>query len=276
MRRRNRDRANTASCLISGIRPDPVSEVCRPGDHLLAIPFGISSTADEMEPRYGQWRKIMRNFSATSGHHMTDLDRRQLMLAGAAVLLGSQTAIGQSGAIFTYRGITVDTSAAQDLPIIKEIVGSLKHQIDIVVECGAKPEIMTFFKSQPVSVKPGQVDGGGHFSSRVEGVTVDAAVFAPEKPVLLHELLHAYHFRVLPGALQNPDLLRFYGIAKQNELYPPDAYVLKNVQEFFAVTGSLYLWGNVDRPPNDRATLHDKQPVYYQWLGDLFGVRKKA
>jgi hypothetical protein len=59
--------------------------------------------------------------------------------------------------------------------------------------------------------------------------------------------------------------------------YPPDAYVLKNLQEFFAVTGSLYLWGNVDRPPpNNRATLHDKQPVYYQWLGDLFGVQKKA
>ena len=25
-----------------------------------------------------------------------------------------------------------------------------------------------------------------------------------------------------------------------------------------------------------RTTLHDKQPVYYQWLGDLFGVQKKA
>lgn len=108
---------------------------------------------------------------------------------------------------------------------------------------------MTFFKNQPVSVKPGQGDGGGHFSSKVEGVTVDATVVAPEKPVLLHELLHAYHFRVLPGALQNPDLARFCDIARQNELYPPDSYVLKNIQEFFAVTGSLYLWGNVDRPP---------------------------
>jgi hypothetical protein len=68
---------------------------------------------------------------------------------------------------------------------------------------------------------------------------------------------------------------RFYDIARQNELYPPDSYVLKNAQEFFAVTGSLYLWGNVDRPPNNRTTLHDKQPVYYQWLGDLFGVQKK-
>jgi len=93
---------------------------------------------------------------------------------------------------------------------------------------------------------------------------------------LLHELLHAYHFRVLPGALQNPDVQRFYGIARQNELYPLDAYVLKNVQEYFAVTGSLYLWRNVDRPPFNRATLRDKQPVYYQWLGDLFGVQKKT
>ncbi|MDN4985256.1 hypothetical protein QY049_18785 [Bradyrhizobium sp. WYCCWR 13022] len=29
-------------------------------------------------------------------------------------------------------------------------------------------------------------------------------------------------------------------------------------------------------PPNNRATLHEKQPVYWQWLGDLFGVEKKA
>ena len=163
------------------------------------------------------------------------------MLAGTAALLGMRSANAQSGATFIYRGITVDTSDAQGLPNHGEVVASLKHQIDIVVGCGAKPEIMTFFKSQPVSVKPGQDDGGGHFSSKAEGVTVDAAVVPPEKPVLLHELLHAYHFRILPGALQNPDLLRFYEIAKQNELYPPDAYVLKNVQEFFAVTEPLPL-----------------------------------
>lgn len=207
---------------------------------------------------------------------MTHFDRRRLVLAGAAVLLGTRSAIAQSAPTFTYRGVTVDTTSAQGQPNLKEVVASLKHQIDIVAGCGAKTEIMTFFKSQPVTVKPGQGDGGGHFSSKVEGVTVDATVVPQEKPVLLHELLHAYHFRILPGALQNPDLLRFYGIARQNELYPPGAYVLKNVQEFFAVTGSLYLWGNVDRPPFDRATLHDKQPVYYQWLGDLFGVQKKA
>ncbi|WP_079538072.1 hypothetical protein [Bradyrhizobium lablabi] len=156
------------------------------------------------------------------------------------------------------------------------IEASLRHQIDIVADCGVSPTILSFFKSQEVVIKPGQGDGGGHFSKDSKGVTIDAAVQAPEKPVLLHELLHAYHFRVLPGALQNPDLVMFYNNARDGGLYPADAHVLKNVQEFFAVTGSLYLWGNVDRPPRTRENLREKQPAYYKWLGELFGVQKDS
>jgi hypothetical protein len=207
--------------------------------------------------------------------------RRQILLSTAAfaVLSLIDGALAQSdgaGGKFVYRGFTVDTSAVQDVANLKAIEASLKHQIDIVADCGASPAISGFFKSQEIVVKPGQGDGGGHFSSNSKGVTVDAVVQAPEKPVILHELLHAYHFRVLPGALQNPDVLRFFDIARENELYPPDSYVLKNVQEFFAVTASLYLWGNVDRPPHTRENLRGKQPVYYTWLGQLFGVQKNS
>ena len=137
-------------------------------------------------------------------------------------------------------------------PIFRAVEASLRHQIDIVADCGAEPRILDFFKSQEIVVKPGQGDGGGRFSANSKGVSVDVAVDAPEKPVMLHELLHAYHWRVLPDAFRNPDVLRFYGRAKEGEFYPVDSYVLKNVQEFFAVTGSLYLWGNVDRPPHNR------------------------
>jgi hypothetical protein len=210
---------------------------------------------------------------------VTSPDRRQILLstAGLAIIsLLGVPAFAQSGGggTFGYRGFTVDISAVQDIPNLREVQASLKHQIDIAADCGASQAISGFFKSQQIVLKPGSSDGGGHFSSNSRGVTVDAAVDTPEKPVLLHELMHAYHFRVLPGALQNPDLQHFYGIAKQNELYPPDSYVLKNVQEFFAVTASLYLWGNVDRPPHTRETLREKQPVYYKWLGQLFGVEK--
>jgi hypothetical protein len=211
---------------------------------------------------------------------MTSPDRRRILLEVAAVAAMSALegpALAQSagaGGKLAYRGFTADTSAVRDFPNIKAIEGSLKHQIDIVADCGASAPILAFFKSQEIVVKPGQGDGGGHFSSNSQGVTVDAAVQAPEKPVILHELLHAYHFRVLPGALQNPDVLRFYNIARQGEFYPPDSYVLKNAQEFFAVTASLYLWGNVDRPPHNRENLREKQPVYYKWLSQLFGVQK--
>jgi hypothetical protein len=208
----------------------------------------------------------------------TTLHRRQILIAVAtlaAVSAGNRSALAQGGGgTFTYRGFTVDISAATGVADVRALAASLKHQIDIVAGSGVSPAIMSFFKSQQIVVKPGQGDGGGHFAANSPGVSVDATVQAPEKPVTLHELLHAYHFRVLPGALQNPDLLRFYNNAKEGELYPPDSYVLKNVQEFFAVTASLYLWGNVDRPPHDRATLHEKQPVYYKWLGQLFGVEK--
>jgi len=40
------------------------------------------------------------------------------------------------------------------------------------------------------------------------------------------------------------------------------------------VTASLYLWGSVAREPHNRETLRAKQPNYYKWLGDIFGVRK--
>jgi hypothetical protein len=46
------------------------------------------------------------------------------------------------------------------------------------------------------------------------------------------------------------------------------------VQEFFAVTASLYLWGNVDCETHTREKLKAKQPIYYAWLGELFGVKK--
>jgi hypothetical protein len=210
---------------------------------------------------------------------MISLHRRQLLVSAATMaassLLGRE-ALAQDATTFAYRGFTVDTTEAQSAPNLKEVEKSLKHQIDIVADCGTTPKIMDFFKSQTIFVKPGQGDGGGRFSSKVKGVSVDVAVDAPEKPVVLHEMLHAYHWWVLPDGFENAEVEQFYERARDGGFYPPDAYVLKNVQEFFAVTASLYLWGNVDRPPHDRKTLHDKQPVYYQWLGDQFGVVKSV
>jgi hypothetical protein len=50
--------------------------------------------------------------------------------------------------------------------------------------------------------------------------------------------------------------------------------MLTNECEFFAVTASLYLWGNVDREPYNRERLRVRQPCYYEWLGREFGIQK--
>ena len=174
--------------------------------------------------------------------------------------------------VLSYRDFTVDMTVVKDDAKRDEIEASLKKQIDIVANCGAKSEIMAFFRSQRIKLKFGAEDGGGRFTSA--GVEIDATPQPAEKPIVLHELLHAMHARWLPNGVRNADVDRFYNNARRGQLYPPGAYVLKNNKEFFAVTASLYLWGYVARPPNDRATLKAKQPIYYAWLGKLFAVEK--
>jgi hypothetical protein len=171
-----------------------------------------------------------------------------------------------------YRGFTADVTAIRSSPEHDAIITSLKHQIDIAADCGAKQDVLRFFQGQEIVVRSDLRDPYGHFDRR--GVSIKAAVAASQKPIVLHELLHAFHFRAMPGGFRNVEILRFYNRAKYNRFYPEDAYVLKNVLEFFAVTASLYLWANVDREPYTRAKLRATQPVYYAWLGDLFGVRK--
>lgn len=174
--------------------------------------------------------------------------------------------------ILTYRGFSVDMTLVEKVPNRGAIEASLKKQIDIAANSNAKPAIMTFFRSQTMKLKFGGADGGGRFTSA--GIEIDATPQPPEKPVVLHELLHAMHARYLPDGVRNADIIRFYNNAMRGRVYPEREYVLKNNREFFAVTASLYLWGYVARAPHNRETLRSKQPYYYAWLGELFGVKK--
>ena len=140
---------------------------------------------------------------------MVSLHRRHLLVSAAtlaATSLFNRPAPAQEATTLTYRGFTVDTTAAQSAANLKDVEKSLKHQIDVAADCGATPKIIDFFKSQTIFVKPGQGDGGGRFSSKVKGVAVDIAVDAPEKPVVLHEMLHAYHWWVLPDGFKNAEV----------------------------------------------------------------------
>ncbi|HEV2740300.1 MAG TPA: hypothetical protein VGU66_17210 [Candidatus Elarobacter sp.] len=168
--------------------------------------------------------------------------------------------------VLLYRGFTVDAAAIEGDAGARSAV---EHQLDVVADCGVSADILTFFRSQHILVRPGARDR----FSRNGGIEVDTHL-PPQQPIVLHELLHAYHAFVLPQGARNPDILEFYNEARNGGLYPARSYVLVNSMEFFAVTGSLYLSGHVDRPPGNRETLRAAQPRYYAWLGHLFGVEK--
>jgi hypothetical protein len=168
--------------------------------------------------------------------------------------------------VFAYRGFTVDAAAIERDAGARAAV---EHQLDVVADCGARADVLAFFRAQRIVVQPGARD---HFS-RGDGIEIDVRL-PPQKPIVLHELLHAYHAFALPQGARNPDVLGFYAEARNGGVYPAGSYVLRNPMEFFAVTASLYLSGHVDRPPFDRETLRARQPRYYAWLGRLFGVEK--
>lgn len=214
------------------------------------------------------WKSIWRVISIAS-----------LTLFAVPALAANNVAGGK----LNYRGFVVDMSAVRSAANFAAIESSVKHQIDIVADCGAKPEILSFFREQEITLKPGANDGGGSFNSKIKGVSINTVVQPQEKPILLHEMLHAYHYYKLPDGMKNTDVLRFYNRAKDGQFYPANethnerrvpTYLLTNEREFFAVTASLYLWGNVDREPYNRGRLKTLQPIYYEWLGRQFGVEK--
>jgi hypothetical protein len=97
--------------------------------------------------------------------------------------------------------------------------------------------------------------------------------FNPQRPTLLHELLHSYHAQVIPDGVKNEGIIYFYERGKS--VYPAKSYLMRNEREFFAVTGSVFLNGVAYEPYDGkesftRAKLKELQPDYYKYLVWLF------
>ena len=170
--------------------------------------------------------------------------------------------------VFTYHGWQVDLSNARGAEPDKEMVAAVKRQLDIVEHVDLKPDVLVFMRTIPIWANPAAAAfGPGHYSSKT-GIDLRVRSLDPDKPIILHELLHAYHDRMLPGGFGNGDVRQFFSNGRG--LWPGDSYMMSNDREFFAVTASVYLYGDIDRPPYSRSQLREKQPKYYQWLAALF------
>ena len=192
---------------------------------------------------------------------------RRAVLAAAVFGL---TAGSARAADFAYRGWRIDT-AAMNGPLPDDVQASLRAQLDIVDAVRIKPEIEVFFHGVPIALVPVSRGGSGDYGFGSHRVRLDAKVDPPQNPVLLHELLHAYHDQRL--GRRNPKLLAFYEATEASGAFPADAYMLKNPAEFFAMCASVVLWGRAARPPFTRETVQAKAPALYAWIVQEFGLQ---
>jgi hypothetical protein len=176
-----------------------------------------------------------------------------------------------------YHGFSIDDrllDSAQKERFAAQPAVSVIEQLNIVEAAGLPPDILNFFKQTKILVDPQLRGNPGSYSVRdgAGAVRIQPIVFPANKPILLHELLHAYHFSVL--SLQNPAIVDAYGAASRNGVYPAQfqrAHFLENEKEFFAVTSTIYLFGRIQQPPFDCQTLSTTAPAYLAFLEKTFG-----
>jgi hypothetical protein len=186
----------------------------------------------------------------------------------------------------------------RSIPVVVDETACLGH-----VEEGAESNkksptrpLACFSKNMPTRLQNNPHHGTFWDSKKSEWVNADPVAFAedmklgliavrprvlPQVPVMLHELLHAYHNGVMERGFKNKVIAYYFDQAKskikddeaksKDDQYAKDAYLLTNDREFFAVTASVFLFGKDGQEPFTREKIKKTQPEYYQWLVWLFG-----
>lgn len=176
-----------------------------------------------------------------------------------------------------YHGFTIDEhllDSAEQASFAGQSAASVIEQLDIVEAAGLPPAILDFFRKTKIVVDPSVRGNPGIFSERNgEGaVRIQPIVFPSNRPIMLHELLHAYHLYVL--SLRNPAIRDAYDAATRAGVYPAQfrqAHFLQNAKEYFAVTSTIYLFGKIQQPPFNCAILSKNDPDYLAFLEKTFG-----
>jgi hypothetical protein len=169
--------------------------------------------------------------------------------------------------------IVADEAACMDTPLIADMPGRPlacygPSAPDRPKSSHRKPREPTVWDGEKAQwTNPDPVDLAEETRRGV--VMVRPPMLDPQRPVILHELLHAYHAHMMPQGIQNPGILLYYKAAKAQQLYPDGSYLLTNEKEFFAVTASVFLYGKDG--PITRQSIKEKQPDYFKYLVWLFG-----
>ena len=132
-----------------------------------------------------------------------------------------------------------------------------------------RADIKAWWAAQTIHVnkRPGEGSraGGGVF------ITRDA--FPDDNPVLLHELVHRWHFERLANTPRVQPLRDAFAAERARPQWPARAYLYTDIGEYLAMCASVVIHGRAARPPFTREQVRTKLPATYAFILGEFGVR---
>ena len=181
---------------------------------------------------------------------------------------------GERAADF-YFGFRVDDSQVAGSPRAEVVRAALREQLAMVCAVGLPDDMLAFFRRVPIRiVAPSGVFQftPGYYEGREKSVQLSTSFpLAGHKPILLHELFHAYHDQKMPGGVDNGAIIGFYGKGKAAGAYAASSHMLDNQREFFACSVTTYLFGVTAQEPFFREKLRATQPEWFAYLKNLCG-----
>jgi hypothetical protein len=176
--------------------------------------------------------------------------------------------------VIVYKGYTVKKSELLKEETAMQMFDMLKKHIDRFPDY-VNDRMVAFFKTIPILLSsqdetPLEQGSGspGTFGNGKLRIYPRIINFPPTKPVLLHEYMHAYHFIRLRS--QNNELERYLAMVRASGIYKPGEYMLKNRQEFFAMTATTLLTGSIAREPFTFEKMKKDMPDYTAYLSKIF------
>lgn len=171
-----------------------------------------------------------------------------------------------------HRGFTIDVTEVTSAADYVSVITAMKGQLDLVANVKMPAASQAFFRTVPIVMQA--ITGRPRYGAgRVVIPLRSEAPYASDRPIVLHELCHAYHDMKLADGFNNPTILGLYEQAKQSGKFPGDSYMLSTTPEYFAMMTSVFLHGSAARDPFVRDSIRVKQPAMFDWLVKEFGRR---
>lgn len=171
-----------------------------------------------------------------------------------------------------HRGFTIDVTEVTSAADYASVIAAMKGQLDVVANAKMPAAALAFLRTVPLVMQ--DITGNPRYGAgRIVIPLRSQAPYGSDRPIVLHELCHAYHDRKLAEGFSNPTILGFYEQAKRSGKFPADSYMLSTNPEYFAMMASVFLHGSAARDPFVRDSIRTKQPAMYAWLVKEFGQR---